>query len=90
MYEVLHYYKEDIENSKILEKLNLQPNDFFVVSSHREENIDSDKNFMKLVDALTKLVQQFKKRIIVSTHPRTRKRIETLGISFPKEVKFKM
>jgi UDP-N-acetylglucosamine 2-epimerase (non-hydrolysing) len=86
MYEVLHYYKKDIDNSQILKTLELKAHDYFIVSAHREENIDSDSNFAKLVGVLNELAQHFNKRIIVSTHPRTRKRIETIGVSFNKNI----
>ena len=86
MYEVLYHYKNDIDNSQILTKLGLKTHDYFVVSAHREENIDSDANFTKLVEVLNKLAGHFNKRIIVSTHPRTRNKIEAMGISFHEKV----
>lgn len=78
MKEVLEYYKKDIEKSKVLENLKLKEKDFFIVSAHREENIDSEQNFNDLLDSLNVIAQTYNKRIIVSTHPRTRKKLESL------------
>ncbi len=78
MLEVLNYYKKDIENSNVLTRLELKKKDFFIVSVHREENVDSEQNFNDLLDSLNKIALQYKKRVIVSTHPRTRKKLETL------------
>ncbi|HEB56705.1 MAG TPA: UDP-N-acetylglucosamine 2-epimerase (non-hydrolyzing) [Gammaproteobacteria bacterium] len=82
MFEVLNYYRDDIESSNILERLELKENSFFVVSAHREENIDSDRNFTNLVEILNTIADQYKKPVIVSTHPRTQKRIDTMGVAF--------
>ncbi|WP_422079259.1 non-hydrolyzing UDP-N-acetylglucosamine 2-epimerase [Sulfurimonas sp.] len=79
MLEVLEYYKEDIENSKVLETLSLKEKDFFIVSAHREENIDSEQNFNDLLESLNVVAKAYNKRVIVSTHPRTRKKLELLG-----------
>jgi len=79
MFEVLSFYEEKINQSQIMKKLNLTEMDFFVVSAHREENIDSEENFAKLVTILNGLAETYGKRIIVSTHPRTRKMFETKG-----------
>ena len=76
MYEVLHYYMPKIRKSDILERLNLKATEYYVVSSHREENIDSVTNFDAFVRILNGLSEEFGKPVIVSTHPRTRKRIE--------------
>ncbi len=81
MYEVLHYYMPKIKSSNILERLNLKENDYYLVSCHREENVDDPDKFKKLVDVLNGLTDEFKKRIIFSTHPRTRKRIEAEHVS---------
>jgi UDP-N-acetyl-L-fucosamine synthase len=82
MYEVLHHHKEAIENSEILETLNLTQRSFFLVSAHREENIKSDSHFSRLVDILNTISEQFGQPVIVSTHPRTRQRIEASNTSF--------
>jgi UDP-N-acetylglucosamine 2-epimerase (non-hydrolysing) len=76
MNEVLKYYLPKIEKSDILQKLSLKPRDYFLVSIHREENVDNNKNLKILLDTLFDLIKIFNKRIIVSTHPRTRKRLE--------------
>ena len=82
MFEVLNFYRKKIEDSKVLTTLNLKENEYFVVSAHREENINSDKNFLDMVDMLNAVAQQYQLPVIVSTHPRTRKRIEEMGIEF--------
>ncbi len=82
MFEVLNHYRAGIENSDMLNRLNLKEGEFFVVSAHREENIDSDKNFLKLVDVLNCVAETYDYPVIVSTHPRTQKRIDAVGISF--------
>lgn len=79
MKEVLAFHKNEIENSRILEEENLKPGEYFVLSTHREENIDSEKNFNDLLKALSAIVGIYKKKIIVSTHPRTRKKMESMG-----------
>jgi UDP-N-acetyl-L-fucosamine synthase len=86
MYEVLSHYAESIAASKILATLGLQENDYFVVSAHREENVDSDENLDKLAALLNQIVARYAKRIIVSAHPRTRKRIESRGIALHKNI----
>lgn len=82
MFEVLNSRKEDIEKSDILEKLNLKEGQYFVVSAHREENINSESNFLNLVDSLNAVAEKYNMPVIVSTHPRTRKMIEEKGVKF--------
>lgn len=82
MFEVLTYYREGIEASTVLERLNLKEGQFFVVSAHREENVDSDKNFMKLVNVLNTVAEHYNLPVIVSTHPRTQKRVDAMGVTF--------
>ena len=82
IYEVVHSKLEDIKASNILNELNLTKGEYFVVSAHREENIGSDKNFFDLVDTLNEIASNYKMPIIVSTHPRTRNKIEKENIEF--------
>ena len=79
MFEVLHHYLTKIESSKALEVLGLKAGEYFVVSAHREENVDSPRQFERLVALLNGLVKEHGKRIVFSTHPRTRKRLEATG-----------
>ena len=83
MFEVLYYYLPKIGNSGVLEILGLKPLDYFVMSCHREENVDDERNFRGLIEVLQGLVAAYGKRIIMTTHPRTRKRIEQEGIELP-------
>ena len=76
MLEVLNFYDQKIEQSKIIEKLKIKSKDFFLVSFHREENIDSEKNFHKLISSINEICERYNKPIIVSTHPRTRMKLE--------------
>ncbi len=82
MFEVLNYYKAKIEASDILARLGLKEHEYFIVSAHREENINSDQNFLDLVEMLNAVAEKYQFPVIVSTHPRTRNRIEQLNIKF--------
>ena len=82
MFEVLNHYKAKIESSDVLERLGLKEYQYFIVSAHREENINSDQNFLDLVEMLNAVAEKYQYPVIVSTHPRTRKRIEELNIEF--------
>lgn len=86
MYEVLNYYSAGIDASNVLERLGLEQEKFFVVSAHREENIDSDRNFLKLMDVLNTVATHYDFPVIVSTHPRTQKRVDAMGVVFHKNV----
>ena len=88
MFEVLNYYQEKIDSSKILSKLKLKAGQYFLVSAHREENIDSDINFGNLVHTLNCIAKQHDLPIIVSTHPRTKKRIDASELVFSDQIKF--
>jgi UDP-N-acetylglucosamine 2-epimerase (non-hydrolysing) len=82
MFEVLSHYRKKIDSSNILSELDLIPHQYFVVSAHREENIDSDINFDNLVNTLNNIAEIYNLPIIVSTHPRTKNRIDALDSSF--------
>jgi len=82
MFEVLTHYMPQIDNSDVLQRLGLTEREFFVISAHREENVDSPKNLHKLAAVLNGLAEQYGYPVIVSTHPRTRKRIEEQGVNF--------
>jgi UDP-N-acetyl-L-fucosamine synthase len=88
MAEVLHYYLPQIESSSILNKLKLNEREYFVVSAHREENINSDKNFNGLMNSLNLIAEKYGFPIIVSTHPRTRKMIEEKKLEMHSLIQF--
>ena len=86
MFEVLESYRDKIDNSDVLTRLELNQNKYFVVSAHRAENVDTDEQFLKIVDILNTVAEKYAMPIIVSTHPRTRNRVEQLGIVFHPQV----
>ena len=88
MFEVLNHYLPFIKTSGVLERLGLEEGNFFVVSSHREENINSEKNFQGLMDSLNLIAEQYGYPVIVSTHPRTRNMIEKKKLQMRSEIQF--
>jgi UDP-N-acetylglucosamine 2-epimerase len=82
MYEVLHHYMPQIQASDALQRLDLEAGKYFVVSAHREENIESDQSFAKLVKVLNGLAEDHGLPVVVSTHPRTQKRVDATGARF--------
>ncbi|KQS48665.1 UDP-N-acetyl glucosamine 2-epimerase [Flavobacterium sp. Leaf359] len=88
MFEVLNHYLPSVKSSDVLERLGLQEGKFFVVSSHREENINSEKNFNGLMQSLNLIAEKYNYPIIVSTHPRTRNMIEKKNIQMHPNVQF--
>lgn len=87
MFEVLNSRKDDIEKSNVIERLGLKSDNYFVVSAHRDENINSEQNFKDLVDSLNTIAEKYQIPVIVSTHPRTRNMIESKGVQFNSLVK---
>jgi UDP-N-acetyl-L-fucosamine synthase len=89
MKEVLDYYKPKIERSKIIAKLKLKPDNYFIVSVHREENVDKPENLRKIIGVINSLAGEYNLPVIVSTHPRTRKKLEALkGAKFDPHIRW--
>ncbi len=88
MKEVFEMNKEKIENSDVLNRLGLEKNEYFVLSTHREENVDNLDNFNKLLESINKVAEVYKMPIVFSVHPRTRKKIEEIGFEFNPLVKY--
>ena len=82
LYEVINSKINDINGSSILQELKLTEKEYFIVSAHREENIESNNNFKDFINTLNKIAQVYRKRVIVTTHPRTRNKIESSGVTF--------
>lgn len=87
MYEVLTYYRKAIEDSNVMSKLNLESKKFFLISLHREENIVPDRAFFKFVNIFNDIAEKYDLPIIISTHPRTQKRLEQKNVSFHKNIR---
>jgi len=87
MFEVLHYYLPQIQASDVVARLGLSQQKYFVVSAHREENIESERNFTKLVQVLNSVAEEHAFPVVVSTHPRTQKRVDTTGAKFHPNVR---
>ena len=86
MAEVLHNNLDEIEKSNILEKLNLEPRKYILLSAHREENIDTEMNFLSLFNAINRLAEKYDKPILYSCHPRSKKRLDENGFKLDKRV----
>jgi UDP-N-acetylglucosamine 2-epimerase (non-hydrolysing) len=86
MFEVLYHYVDSIKKSEVLNRLNLEKDKYFVVSAHREENINNEINFTGLIISLNLIAEKFNYPIIVSTHPRTRKKLDEKGIQLHKNI----
>src|SRR5690606_26059784 len=88
MYEVLHQFKDKIEASTVLKDLGLEKEKYFVVSSHREENINNPKNFEGLMESLNRIAEEYGYPVIVSTHPRTRNMLDSKKVVAHKNIQF--
>lgn len=88
MFEVLSFYSKQIQGSTVLENLSLSKGQYFLVSAHREENISSERNFKNLMDSLNKLAEQYQFPIIVSTHPRTRNKLNEMNLQTHSFIQF--
>lgn len=88
MQEVFNMNKEKIAQSDVLERLGLKEKEYFVLSAHREENVDNEKNFINLLNSINKVAEVYKIPIVFSAHPRTRKKIETMNFKFNDLVKY--
>tara|TARA_B100000678_G_scaffold228826_1_gene196887 strand:+ start:800 stop:1933 length:1134 start_codon:yes stop_codon:yes gene_type:complete len=86
MFEVLNHYREGIEASDVLERCGVEPGGYFLVSAHREENVDERKMLTRLTESLNAMAEAYDMPVLVSTHPRTRKRIESFDLSFDDRV----
>lgn len=88
MFEVLNHYSDSIDSSDVLARLGLESGEYFVVSAHREENVDDERAFPRLVDILNRVAELYDRPVIVSTHPRTQNRIDKADMAFDSRIKF--
>ena len=88
LFEVINYYRSKIEQSDVLTRLGLEKNQYFLVSSHRQENVDKPKNLETIIDFLNELANKYGKRVIFSTHPRTRNRLKDIDAKIDKRIEF--
>ena len=88
MFEVLSFYKKNISTSSVLKKLSLKKEKYFLISSHREENVSNEVNFKNLVESLNQIAIKYNYPIIVSTHPRTKKKLSELKLTINPLIQF--
>jgi UDP-N-acetyl-L-fucosamine synthase len=88
MFEVITHYRAAIENSSVIDRLGLVPDQYFLVSAHREENVDPDVSFNSLAETLNRVAEVYRLPVVVSTHPRTQQRIDSADVKFAPQLRF--